>query len=106
MPTDLVCVLVVEDEGLIRMSLVEDLEDSGFQVFEAGDAEEALDVLQGHPEITVLFTDIDMPGSMDGLTLAKLVGQSRPDGDHADIRLSENSQERSAGKNSVFLEAL
>jgi len=72
-------VLVVEDEGLIRMSLVEDLMDSGFQVFEAGNADDALKVLQTHPEIEALFTDIDMPGSMDGLKLAALVSESRPD---------------------------
>lgn len=61
------------------MSLVEDLVDSGFQVFEAGNADDALKVLQTHPEIEALFTDIDMPGSMDGLKLAALVSESRPD---------------------------
>jgi CheY-like chemotaxis protein len=79
MATSPIFVLVVEDEGLIRMSLVEDLEDSGFHVFEAGNADDALKVLQTHPEIEALFTDIDMPGSMDGLKLAALVRQNRPD---------------------------
>ena len=79
MANDAVFVLVVEDEALIRMSLVEDLEDAGFHVFEAGNADEALKVLASHPEIEALFTDIDMPGSMDGLKLAKLVRHSRPD---------------------------
>jgi len=72
-------VLVVEDEGLIRMSLVEDLLDAGFKVFEASSADAALKVLDVHPEIDALFSDIDMPGSLDGLQLAKIVYQSRPD---------------------------
>jgi len=72
-------VLVVEDEGLIRMSLVEDLLDAGFKVFEASSADAALKVLDVHPEIDALFSDIDMPGSLDGLQLAKIVYQSRPE---------------------------
>jgi two-component system, response regulator PdtaR len=72
-------VLVVEDEVLIRMSLVDELEDAGFQVLEAGTADEALKMLAAHPQIEAVFTDIDMPGSMDGMKLAKFVLQSRPD---------------------------
>jgi DNA-binding NtrC family response regulator len=72
-------VLVVEDEGLIRMRLVDELEDAGFIVFEAGSADEALNMLRAHPEIEAVFSDIDMPGSMDGLKLAKLVRHSRPE---------------------------
>ena len=72
-------VLVVEDEGLIRLNLVEDLEDAGLKVIEACDADEALHLLTEHPEIATLFTDIDMPGSMSGLDLAHIIRQSRPD---------------------------
>jgi CheY-like chemotaxis protein len=79
MAYDAVFVLVVEDEVLIRMSLVDQLEDAGFRVLEAGTADEALSVMADHPEIDALFTDIDMPGSMDGLKLARLVSQSRPE---------------------------
>ncbi|WP_037088031.1 response regulator [Neorhizobium vignae] len=79
MANDAVFVLLVEDDGLIRMSLVEDMEHAGFQVFEAANADEALKLLAAHPEIQALFTDIDMPGSIDGLKLAGLVRQARPD---------------------------
>jgi DNA-binding NtrC family response regulator len=72
-------VLVVEDEALIRMSLVDELEDAGFRVLEAATADEAIGILSKNPNIEAIFTDIDMPGSMDGLKLAKLVGQTHPD---------------------------
>jgi two-component system, response regulator PdtaR len=72
-------VLIVEDEPLVRMSLVEDLQDAGFRVLEAGNADDALRLLDGHPEIDALFTDIDMPGSIDGLHLTKIVLNSRPE---------------------------
>jgi CheY-like chemotaxis protein len=71
-------VLVVEDEPLIRLSLVADLEDAGFGVYEAAGADEALRLLSAHPEIEALFTDIDMPGSIDGLKLARLARLSHP----------------------------
>ncbi len=71
-------VLVVEDEALIRLSLVADLEDAGFAVYEAAGAEEALSLLSTHPEIEALFTDIDMPGSIDGLVLTQRARQSHP----------------------------
>lgn len=72
------CVLVVEDEGLIRLNLVEELGDAGLKVLEARTADEALTVLDANPEIGTIFTDIDMPGSMNGLDLAKQVRQSHP----------------------------
>lgn len=54
-------VLIVEDEGLVRMSVAEDFEEAGFDVLEAGTADEALVVLETHPDIEAIFTDIDMP---------------------------------------------
>ena len=78
MSFDPVCVLVVEDEGLIRMSLVDELEDAGFRVLEAASADEALIILKADPGVEAVFTDIDMPGSMDGLNLARLVRQMNP----------------------------
>lgn len=72
-------VLIAEDDFLIRMSVVEDMRDADFHVFEASSAEEALGLLKAHPEIDTLFTDIDMPGSMDGLELAKAVRELRPE---------------------------
>ena len=72
-------VLVVDDEALIRMFAVDVLEDEGFDTIEAGDAEAALELLDMHPEITVLFTDVNMPGPFDGLELARRVHARRAD---------------------------
>jgi CheY-like chemotaxis protein len=66
-------VLVVEDQMLLRMNAVEMVEEAGFEVVEAGDAEEAIGVLESRLDIRVVFTDIQMPGSMDGLKLAAAV---------------------------------
>ncbi len=74
-----ITVLVVDDEPLIRMYAVDVLEDAGFRVVEAGGSEEALRILDTHPEINVLFTDINMPGSFDGLELARRVHTRRSD---------------------------
>jgi len=71
-------VLVVEDEALIRMNVVDQLEDEGFEVFEAADADDAILILNANPSIRLLFTDIDMPGSMDGLKLAAAVRDRWP----------------------------
>jgi CheY-like chemotaxis protein len=73
------CVLVVEDEPLIRYCTVGLLEDEGFQVLEAPDAESALQILERlHQTVLILFTDINMPGSMDGLALTCVVAQRWP----------------------------
>ncbi len=71
--------VLVEDELLIRMSVVDEFEDAGFDVLEAANADEALELRALHPQIEAEFTDIDMPGSIDGLQLAELVQLSRPD---------------------------
>jgi len=63
-------VLIVEDEAILRLELTSRLMDMGFVVLSADDADEAMVFLETHPEITVLFTDIKMPGSMDGVRLA------------------------------------
>lgn len=73
-----ITVLVVEDEILVRMNIAMSLEDEGFIVFEASDADEAIAILNAHPEIRLMFTDIDMPGSMDGLKLAAAVRDRWP----------------------------
>lgn len=72
-------VLVVDDEPLIRMNAADMLMDAGWTAIEAADAAEALALLEAHPEVTVLFTDINMPGDMDGLDLARRVHDLRPD---------------------------
>jgi CheY-like chemotaxis protein len=71
-------VLVVEDEFLIRMGIVDTIQHAGFEIFEASNADEAIQLLEAHPDIAVLFTDIDMPGSMDGLKLAAAVRRRWP----------------------------
>lgn len=71
-------VLVVEDESLIRMAIADSLEENGFTVVEASDAKQALERLEQHPDITIVFTDVNMPGSMDGIRLAKAVRDRWP----------------------------
>jgi CheY-like chemotaxis protein len=71
-------VLVVEDEALIRMHCAEMVRDLGFEVIEAVDADEAVSLLESVPGIKVVFTDIQMPGSMDGLKLAAAVRDRWP----------------------------
>lgn len=66
-------ILVVEDDFLLRMDAVQMLEEAGFRVLEASNATEAIRVLESHRDINVMFTDIDMPGGMDGLRLAAAV---------------------------------
>src|SRR5665213_458178 len=66
-------VLIVEDELLLRMDAVEMIAAAGFVVVEAGNADEAIEILESRRDITVVFTDIQMPGSMDGLKLARAV---------------------------------
>jgi CheY-like chemotaxis protein len=71
-------VLVVEDEGLVRLVIADFLTADGFEVFEAGNAAEAIAVLEANSDIHILFTDIDMPGSMDGLKLSEYVRDRWP----------------------------
>src|ERR1700681_3467573 len=66
-------VLIVEDEFLLRMDAVDMIEAAGFEVVEAANADEAIEILEARRDITVVFTDIQMPGSMDGLKLARAV---------------------------------
>ena len=73
-----VAVLVVEDEALVRMGIIDLLEDEGFEVFEAENADDAITILVSTPSITILFTDVDMPGVMDGLKLAAAVRDRWP----------------------------
>jgi DNA-binding NtrC family response regulator len=72
-------VLVIEDESFVRTETADALADSGIMAWEAGDADEALHVLEKHPGIGLVFTDVTMPGGMDGLGLALEVSSRRPD---------------------------
>ncbi|WP_315924189.1 response regulator [Mesorhizobium sp. SP-1A] len=71
-------VLVVEDETLVRFDIVDHLANEGFVVREAANADEAIAILETDPDIRLLFTDIDMPGSMDGLKLSVAVRDRWP----------------------------
>jgi CheY-like chemotaxis protein len=71
-------VLVVEDEMLLRMRVVDMVEDAGYTPLEAVDADEAVAILESRSDIALLFTDIQMPGSMDGLGLAHCVHDRWP----------------------------
>ena len=72
-------VLVVDDEPLIRLSLAMALEDKGCRTYEAGSAAEAIAVLEKNRDIAVVFTDIQMPGTMDGIALALAAVRDFPD---------------------------
>jgi CheY-like chemotaxis protein len=65
--------LIVEDDLLVRTLAVEMAEAAGFSALEAADADEAIRILQTRPGIQVVLTDIDMPGSLDGLELAQAI---------------------------------
>lgn len=71
-------ILVVEDDTLIRMLGVDILEEAGFDVLEAENADEAISILCAHDDVQLLFSDIDMPGSMDGVDLVRLVHERWP----------------------------
>jgi two-component system, response regulator PdtaR len=71
-------VLIVEDEALVRMGAVRAIENAGFEVIEAANADEAIEILESRSDIRVVFTDIHMPGSMDGLKLAHAVRHRWP----------------------------
>lgn len=71
-------VLVVEDDAILRMYAVEMIEEAGFKVTEAQDADEAIKLLESRTDIRIIFTDIDMPGSMNGLKLAHAVAHRWP----------------------------
>jgi two-component system, response regulator PdtaR len=68
-----ILVLVVEGDFLLRMDAVQMIEEAGFDVLEAANADDAIAILEARSDINVIFADVDMPGSMDGLRLAHAV---------------------------------
>jgi len=72
-------VLVVEDEFFILEYVSAHLRDNGFQVAQASDADEAIWAISARPEINIVFTDVRMPGSMDGIQLARWIRENYPD---------------------------
>ena len=71
-------ILIAEDEAMLRLIAVELLQDAGFQVFEAGDGVEALELLKANPQIALLVSDVKMP-RMDGYSLVEAGLALRPD---------------------------
>jgi two-component system, response regulator PdtaR len=71
-------VLLVEDEPFIRLATADALEDAGFEVIETANAQAAQEVLRRRTDVRVLFTDVKMPGPMNGLELASLVRSRWP----------------------------
>ena len=70
-------ILLVEDEVLVRMVIAEELRDAGYTVIEANSADEALDLLRhGEVDVQVIFSDVRMPGTIDGAMLARIVRSS------------------------------
>jgi DNA-binding NtrC family response regulator len=72
-------VLIVEDEALIRMDVADYISDAGLDPLEAASADEAIDLLQARQDIGVVFTDVNMPGSMNGLELSRVIAQRWPE---------------------------
>jgi DNA-binding response OmpR family regulator len=66
-------ILVVEDEALIRLWVADILEENGFSVLEAKDADAALKLLESRRDVKLLFTDVQMPGTLNGMELAREV---------------------------------
>jgi two-component system, response regulator PdtaR len=95
MPDSPVYVLVVEDDFLSRLHAVSLVQDAGYIAVEASDADEAITILEARKDIRIVFTDIDMPGSMDGLKLAHAIRERWPPieliltSGHFDIREDE-----------------
>jgi CheY-like chemotaxis protein len=71
-------ILVVEDEGLIRISVAEYLQECGYRVFEAGNVAEAKTLLNGETHVDLVFSDVNMPGEETGFDLAKWLRLYRP----------------------------
>ena len=89
-------VLIVEDDFLVRQSAVFLLKEAGFDTLEAGSADEAVPLLEARQDIKVVFTDINMPGSMDGLELAQAIVTAGRRSSCADIWLRARSRRRYA----------
>ena len=78
MPKNRPVVLVVEDDVLIRMGAADLVESAGCEAIEARDADEAIRILEARADIRLVFTDVDMPGSMDGVELSHYIRNRWP----------------------------
>jgi len=73
-----IVVLIVEDEPLLRMNAVDMVEDAGFEAVDAANAEQAMQVLERRDDISIIFSDIDMPPGIDGMKLVAIVRDRWP----------------------------
>jgi CheY-like chemotaxis protein len=89
-------VLIVEDEPMVRSFAVEMVQEAGFEVIEAANADDAIRILETNSDIRVVFTDVQMPGSMDGLKLAHAVRNRWPP-----IKIIVTSGRRMAAKHDL-----
>ena len=71
-------VLIVEDEEILRTFAAWQLEEAGFEVVQAANADEALQAMNSRPDVRVLFTDVQMPGQLDGMGLAREIHEQWP----------------------------
>jgi len=78
MPGTKVVVLVVEDDPIIRMGAIDLIQHAGFEAIEAADADKAIKILEVRPDIRVVFTDVEMPGTMDGIKLSHYIRERWP----------------------------
>jgi CheY-like chemotaxis protein len=99
-------VLIVEDEMVIRLGAVKMAEDAGFEVLEAANADEAIEILESRNDIRLVFTDIHMPGSMDGLKLAHAVRDRWPPIKISDLRPRDAHERRSSGGRPLSCQAI
>jgi two-component system, response regulator PdtaR len=72
-------ILVVEDEPLVRDLNLDILQEAGFRIIEAADADQAFEILKRRPDVQVILTDVDMPGSINGFEFARLAAQGWPE---------------------------
>ena len=78
-PEHRMVILVVEDEPLVRIFIADFMDEAGFKVLEAVDADEALTILKARPDVLAIISDVEMPrGSMNGFVLARTVREQWP----------------------------
>ncbi|KRB49228.1 two-component system response regulator [Rhizobium sp. Root708] len=95
-------ILIVEDEPLVRMFAVDLAQDAGFETLEAEDADSALKILVAVIDICIVMTDIDMPGSMNGLKLAEVVHDRWPNVSIVVVSGKQRPDEADLPRDAVF----
>jgi DNA-binding response OmpR family regulator len=84
-------VLVVEDEGGVRLNTTLYLQDCGYEVLQAADSSQAIRLILSHPEIDLVFADVKIPGAMDGVVLARWLAEHRS---HIPVMLATGDESR------------